>query len=634
MHNKTVNDFAVLDDAYRTAINLDVSPLCVAVERWIQSHMLMVGSGGSYSVAMFAADLHERYSGNFARAATPLELISKPIREGGVACFSARGQNHDIVSAFRVAALNEVDPLTALVLADQSRIEKVGATFRYADVISVSRPSFSDGYLAVASMLGSAALLIRAYRNVLHKHSQPLPSALPELFDEILGSSDPIPVFNKANDVLNGRHFLNVIYSPELKAAATDIESRFVECALCPVQISDFRNFGHGRHFWLSQKGKETGVLALISDVQETLGTKTISLLPDSVDVLPIRFSGAPELQALVGLIVSVVFAEIAAKLAQVNTNKPGVRTFGRQLYRLKPNTPKKSQFSLNRDASLQRKRAPLDNHLWHDHYESAIKTINSARFSALTLDYDGTLCDTRDRTKGLQPNMAAELMRLAHEGAIIGFATGRGPSAGIELRTVLPRKLHDQVMIGYYNGAVVLPLSDDRDPIIARSDSPSELASALAQESVFRGKIRENTVQISIDLRVGIQIGDCFDVIRELIRKYDTPAKLVTSGHAIDICKVHQTKLSVLHALKEKFRLGDAPILRIGDRGKPMGNDWELLDDTYGLSVDEVSQHPSHCWSLSPAGLKGTQATEHYLRRLRWTASGGRMRLSPNSRA
>jgi len=67
--------------------------------------------------------------------------------------------------------------------------------------------------------------------------------------------------------------------------------------------------------------------------------------------------------------------------------------------------------------------------------------------------------------------------------------------------------------------------------------------------------------------------------------------------------------------------------VIRIGDRGMWPGNDFDLLSDRLGLSVDEVSRDPDHCWNLSPAGVLGPQATLHYLKRL-VGCGGGLLRL------
>ena len=56
------------------------------------------------------------------------------------------------------------------------------------------------------------------------------------------------------------------------------------------------------------------------------------------------------------------------------------------------------------------------------------------------------------------------------------------------------------------------------------------------------------------------------------------------------------------------------ACVLSVGDKGQWPGNDYELLNTPYSLSVDEVSADPDTCWNIAPAGHRGTQAVLDYL--------------------
>ena len=106
--------------------------------------MIMVGSGGSFSTASFAAFLHEHVTGRLTRAATPLELSNGSLPDAGVACFSANGRNRDIIAAFRNASRHEVDPLSALVLADDSPLAEMASRWHYARVVAAPHPEFKD----------------------------------------------------------------------------------------------------------------------------------------------------------------------------------------------------------------------------------------------------------------------------------------------------------------------------------------------------------------------------------------------------------------------------------------------------------------------------------------------------------
>lgn len=56
---------------------------------------------------------------------------------------------------------------------------------------------------------------------------------------------------------------------------------------------------------------------------------------------------------------------------------------------------------------------------------------------------------------------MVAEVVRLLRAGVPVGVATGRGGSAGNALRKAVPERLWERVVVGYYNGGELAPLSD-----------------------------------------------------------------------------------------------------------------------------------------------------------------------------
>ena len=628
-----LKELSRLEETYRVALSTDVRPLATCVERWARRPMLMVGSGGSYSVARYAAYLHESITGQLARAATPLEVLSIQSRDSGLVCFSASGRNQDILAAFRVAATRETEPLSALVLASHSPLEELGTRFRYADIVCMAHTAFADGFLAVASLVGATVLLARAYREVYGQSEWEVPQSVGELIKQATSLSELCEIQGIANGVLKGREHLSVLYSTELTVAAVDLESRFVEAALGSLHVADLRNFGHGRHFWMARKANETGVLALVSEEQAELGRQTVSLLPKEVAVSQIWFRGSSDIQGIAGLVVGIFVAGRAAQLARVDPGRPGVPAFGRRMYHLKVKRDRMSQELVNRSAAIKRKGVSVDDPWWVRRYEQALQTFNSSRYEALVLDYDGTLCDARERGGPLRVEVVDELKRLGEEGAVIGFATGRGPSAGKELRSSLPHELHCRMLVGYYNGAEVRILADDEDPIVEESREGYSLVSALATDPILDGAVRSNTTQVTTGVKPGVRVEDGAEEVRLIMRELGVDGEIVTSAHSIDVCMAGQSKIDILEAMRDTFGLEEGPVLRIGDRGRPPGNDWKLLDDPHGLSVENVSSHPDHCWSLAPAGVKGTQAAVYYLKRLCWTDRGGRLRLSKSSR-
>jgi hypothetical protein len=61
------------------------------------------------------------------------------------------------------------------------------------------------------------------------------------------------------------RGALTVVYSPLLRAIATDLESKLSEGALLHIRNWPIlRSYAHGRHLWLAQRPQECAILALV----------------------------------------------------------------------------------------------------------------------------------------------------------------------------------------------------------------------------------------------------------------------------------------------------------------------------------------------------------------------------------
>jgi hypothetical protein len=84
-----------------------------------------------------------------------------------------------------------------------------------------------------------------------------------------------------------------------------------------------------------------------------------------------------------------------------------------------------------------------------------------------------------------------------------------------------------------------------------------------------------------------------------------------------VDILDLDVSKTQVVEVLRKKINDVKSNILIIGDQGQYEGNDFELLNLPYSLSVDKISSSPITCWNLSPIGLRGVRATLAVLRSL-----------------
>lgn len=613
-------ELAALSATYREANAWDVEPLVRLLGTLATQGLRVVGSGGSYSLAAFCARLHTHATRQAAFAVTPLDVVKTPyVHAMGLLCLTASGRNKDIRGAFEAAALAETKPTAALCLAEGSPIKALQDKYTFTEVIEAPLDIEADGFLAVNSLLAVCVLLARAYRSAIQKCD-----LLPNSFEDLMAHVDAGADFDANLRSVLGRKTVSVLYSPTLAAAATDLESRFVEGALGNLHAADWRNFGHGRHHWFAKRSHETGIIALVGESDTSLARRTLETLPAEIPRAVVTFAGDADIQAIGALTIALRIAGAAGDVVGIDPGRPGVPEFGRKLFGLGPRLTRPSAS----EAAIQRKSrvAPEIECLFRNRYPQVLAEIASARACGIVLDYDGTLCDRRRRFDPLDDVIADRLNELAATGTVIGIATGRGQSAGAMLQSVFPRDVWSRVLVGYYNGAIIAPLGAALEIGGENADIASEVGKHL-QTWFPQAKIDVRNCQVSADgFRHG-QLSAIAHTTARLLAAENLPSYVVCSSHSIDVLLTPRRKSSVVEAVRAAAGDRNGMVIRIGDRGTWPGNDFDLLSDPLGLSVDEVSRDPDHCWNLSPPGLVGPQATLHYLQRVTG-CGGGLLRL------
>lgn len=623
-----------LSQVYSAALSFDISPVTSMVGSLIHLPVLTVGSGGSFSTASFAADLHQRRTGQLARATTPFDLVSSNVpHRTATVCFSANGRNKDIGAAFKLAAQQESGPVGALVLSENTLLHKLQRQYNYTDVVGGYNPAFRDGFLAVATMLASSILLTRAYDDVLGSDV-----SFPDTFERFLelGLSKPsIDDITAEVEPVLARKVTSLLFSPIVRSTALDLESRFVEGAFEFIHIADFRNFGHGRHHWMAKRADETGVLAIVSDRDRSLADSTLGLIPGNIPIARVDLKGPVDFQVITALVTGLYISEAAARVVGIDPGKPGVPAFGRKLYHLGPRVGRMKASQANQRAAIKRKapdalRDAQQFDVWVKAHQKALETLSATRIGAVIFDYDGTLCDKQHRFAPLSMRISKAVSKLCKDGIKIAIATGRGASAGQALRQSLPPSVWKNVIIGYYNGAVITSLADEYPDKLGPCQFP-ELVQTLDTHPMLAGaRLRSNAAQISIRLPPFISVSSAISVVEETLSDHGVnSSRISSSGHSVDIQFTTSSKTSVVKALETDLDDG-LEVLRIGDKGIRPGNDADLLDSPLGLSVDEASRHFTHCWALAPAGVKGVQATLYYLSKFDASKGTGGLCIQP----
>jgi hydroxymethylpyrimidine pyrophosphatase-like HAD family hydrolase/fructoselysine-6-P-deglycase FrlB-like protein len=612
-------------------------------QRWLQfcgAPLVAIGSGGSYSAAALAVYLHEQFTGQPAKAVTPLEATLSTLNWPGTSALvlTARGGNPDVLGAFRHLAFSEPSRLGTLCTRLDSPLNLLAREFAATESFDFDLPSGKDGFLATNSLLATAVVLARLYQEALNA----LP-VLPASFDELLSGKPPSMV-NGTGDQLWKSETLIALYSPCTRAAAIDLESKFCEAAIGNLQTVDYRNFAHGRHNWLARRGASTGIIAFIADEVADLAHKTLKLIPAKIPTLVVSVGKEGPPAAIAALVHAIRLLGAAGQVAGFDPGRPHVPAFGRSIYHLNAFGKRaKASFTLESTAIARKSgstinaleaRQELD--VWKKLYADFVMSLRKARFGGVVLDYDGTLCDEAHRFDGLTDCVAKHLSRLARSGVVIGIATGRGKSVRTSLQDAIPKKMWKQFIVGYYNGGDIGDLEDNAHPNGAEAvdDALKTIAHAIKADPFISSvaELEFRLPQITVQPKSKANAEITWQSTQQLVHQLNVPGvMMLRSSHSMDIVAPFVNKQAVVECVRQ--RLGAAKdILCIGDRGNWPGNDFALLNNPYSLSVDEVSPDPLRCWNLAPASRRGAVGTIYYFEQL--SAIKGVVKFSPAKQA
>lgn len=548
-------------------------------------------------MARLAADLHEATASSIGVAATPLEYLRmSSAADQALVLFTASGRHPDAAAVIKAAVTGRAQPI---VLVTHRAEDELPSQVASAATIVVTLPSLlkNEGFLATNSVLAMATALLRA-------SDFDLPLDLPSLS---LPPSGPL------------RDNVLVLGAPGLGAVATDLETRLSETGLSGVQLTDYRNFAHGRHTGLARRLDRTSVVALISSQFEELAERTLKLLPPSTDLVRLESALPWPACALDLLVASMKTVLRTAEVAGVDPSKPRVPDFGRRLYRLSarrliPEPP--SPIDRKLDAAKVRRDSKLRS-VYTDAFQEWEDKLSSQAFAGLVLDYDGTVCTTEGRFDLPDKAIQEDLLRLLASGTIIGFASGRGSSLHKDLREWVPPAFWPQVELGLYNGGLSISLNDEPDQTVGDVASWMQEAGRRLKESPLSSllNVRERPCQVALqpEQESDLDLDGLRQIVEEILATPPRiPVRVAMSAHSLDVIPNDSSKVDTLTRVSEK---AGGEVIAIGDQGHGGGNDFELLAATlWSLSVDRVSADPTRCWNLDTRGERGPDLLRRYL--------------------
>jgi haloacid dehalogenase-like hydrolase len=588
-----------------------------AIAAGLDAGIVVVASGGARVVADWFCQLHLAVSGRAAASLTPLQYASLPEPlEAATWFISASGSHADVMHACRAAIGAGSRRVAALVGRADSPLSQLLWKAGHTHAVSLNHLAGMDGFLATNSLWSMVLALAYAYR-VDGLDSK---DALAESSQSMLGWAARSAA-SLTMERANGSSV--ILHDAWTRLGALDFEIRSTEVSLHRVWRTDFRNFGHGRHYWLADRGSESEVIALMTLASHPLGDSTLAEFPPAVIAHKILVPFEGVLGSAASLAWSMFQVGISGLARGRDPGRPGVPKFGERLYEGQYSWP---TLRLNRDSfslalerkvgrAIARNLGDADRDRWQTAYSCFVRRLSAAVIRGVVFDFDGTLVDTDRRFDPIEPSIVQLLNDLLKANVLVGIATGRGDSAYRSLQAAIPQELREHVIVGYHNGAEVRSLNiavDDLDGLPSLPDI-SSVAALLDSTTLLQGlaRVRTRPAQCTVTPRTGVSLESLWSYCSELINTTcpGLGLNVQMSSHSIDITARFATKLRVVDALTKAIHCKPENILRVGDKGAWPGNDHELLRAPLGLSVYECSLHPDSCWNLASRSCSGPRA-------------------------
>lgn len=615
MTEKYQSELDKFDQTIQEVSDTDIDHFCRYLRSIARRDIVTVGSGGSFTAAQYLASVHESTTENLGVARTPLELLtSDPNPERCIALISASGRNKDILRAFEHAQTADVEHLLVITNNPDSPLAESANELGNALVWDLNLTVRRDGYLATNTLLG---MLVTVYRGFSRAFEIAESTSLSQqrLIHPGQSRKSFLDGLRDRIEPLRNVETLLVLFGGWGKIGAVDTESRMSESGLRNVQETDVRNFAHGRHQWLVRNPDSSALVAFETPEVSPIMSKTLERLPDEIPVVKFSTDHRGAKAGLVHAIYAMYLTMELGKFSGIDPGRPTVPDWARRIHHLTP--------TLNQNRSSEKPESPSS----INPPKTFVARLEESTFRGLVLDYDGTLVTTHGRFDPPDEDIGEELTRLVREGVELGVATGRGKSAREDLRRVLTEEIWEHVWIGYYNGTDVASLSDsdapDGTPTV-KHDQLHDCLELLQSEcdGMFDLEARPNQISI-VNLPRDMAVEDAWFFVSSLLSQNNKSAKVLASGHSLDVLPTCASKGSVLKKVSDAIDGAPKEILRIGDRAAWPGNDHELLSHPLGISVDRAVVNGSGGYRLTPPGIRGPAATVRLLRSIRSTDDG-----------
>lgn len=208
--------------------------------------MLFIGNGGMLD--HFAGHLYEMNKG-VARCITPLELASmsdETIKGCKCLLLSSGGGNMDI--KYAASRLLKINPEDTACYTNHLGEQSAFKDFDPSRVFLFNTPGFEESFISIENKFFRDAIVYRAFTG---NKASDIEIDTPAYQYRLNKSAATLTPLRKI------KHFV-VLFSDYGEPAAHDFESVIVETGVASAQVSDYRNYCHGRFIFVSNHTRHT----------------------------------------------------------------------------------------------------------------------------------------------------------------------------------------------------------------------------------------------------------------------------------------------------------------------------------------------------------------------------------------
>lgn len=283
--------------------------------------LICIGNGGKHT--SYPALLYEMNS-SVARTVTPLEFASMSpttIANSKILLLSSSGKNIDVGYAIKRAMKYCPDNTAGFTFVDKPERNKMIGVLKPENIFCFKN-RYTDGFISIRSKIFTYGLLYKAFSGT-DKFADKL-NFTPH-YDYFINREGMLP---RLKDI---KHFI-LLYGSFGEPIAHDIESTMVEGGMASVQVSDYRNFCHGRFIFASnhcqcKHYQDTDVCAIMfttpreAKIAEYLRDKA---LPANMPIVQIHTDHQSPLATIQLLLDSLHFVfDLAENHYGINPNSP-----------------------------------------------------------------------------------------------------------------------------------------------------------------------------------------------------------------------------------------------------------------------------------------------------------------------